>query len=113
LIIRRPRDQRATRSGAHDSPATIKVCSGRSSGRSGSTTQCIEVRTHQGIGEGLLYDVVRVGGRFGGPISKRAAKAMDRYIQLRSTYVNVGTEFGVKTSIALGIAFSVNVMNRH
>ena len=33
-----------------------------------------------GVGEGLLYDVVRVGGRFGGPISKRAAKAMDRHI---------------------------------
>jgi hypothetical protein len=49
LIIRRRRDQRATRSGAHDSPATIKVCNGRSSGRTGSTTQCVEVRTHQGI----------------------------------------------------------------
>src|SRR4051812_38431000 len=36
-----------------------------------------------GVGEGLLYDVVRVGGRFGGPISKRAAKAMDRHIASR------------------------------
>src|SRR3981081_672475 len=37
-------------------------------------------RIADGVGEGLLYDVVRVGGRLGGPISKRAAKAMDRSI---------------------------------
>jgi hypothetical protein len=39
-------------------------------------------RIADGVGEGLLYDVVRVGGRLGGPVSKRAAKAMDRYIAL-------------------------------
>src|SRR4051795_10970331 len=32
------------------------------------------------VGEGLLYDVVRVGGRLGGPVSKGAAKAMDGHI---------------------------------
>jgi hypothetical protein len=39
-------------------------------------------RIADGVGEGLLYDVVRVGGRLGGPVSEGAAKAMDRYIAL-------------------------------
>jgi hypothetical protein len=37
-------------------------------------------RIADGVGEGLLYDVVGVGGRLGGPVSERAAKAMDRHI---------------------------------
>ena len=43
-----------------------------------------------GVGEGLLYDVVRVGGRLGGPVSKRAAKAMDRYIALLHLLQHMG-----------------------
>src|SRR4051812_4480070 len=39
-------------------------------------------RVADSVGEGLLYDVVRVGGRLGGPVSEGAAKAMDRYIAL-------------------------------
>ena len=37
-------------------------------------------RIADGVREGLLYDVVRVGGRLGGPIPEGAAKAMDRHI---------------------------------
>src|SRR4030088_1736015 len=39
-------------------------------------------RIADGVGEGLLYDVVRVGGRLGGPISKRAAETLGRSIAL-------------------------------
>ena len=37
-------------------------------------------RIADSVGKGLLDDMVRVGGRLGGPVSERAAKAMDRYI---------------------------------
>jgi hypothetical protein len=39
-------------------------------------------RVADGVGEGLLHHVVPVGSRLGGPVSKRATKAMDRYIAL-------------------------------
>ena len=39
-------------------------------------------RVADGVGEGLLHHVVPVGSRLGGSVSKRATKAMDRYIAL-------------------------------
>ena len=39
-------------------------------------------RVPDSVGQRLLYDMVRVGSRLGGSVSKRATKAMDRYIAL-------------------------------
>ena len=39
-------------------------------------------RVADGVGEGLLHHVVPVGSRLGCSVSKRATKAMDRYIAL-------------------------------
>ena len=37
-------------------------------------------RIADSVSEGLVYDVVRMGGRLGGPVSERAAEPMDRHI---------------------------------
>jgi hypothetical protein len=39
-------------------------------------------RIADGVSKGLLNDVVRVGRRLGGPVSERAAKAMNSHIAL-------------------------------
>ena len=57
----------------HEVPALLKKV---------TASICSLDRVADSVGKGLLNDVVRVNRRLGGPVSERAAKAMDRHIAL-------------------------------
>ena len=57
----------------HEVPALLKKV---------TASICGLDRVADSVGKGLLNDMVRVGRRLGGPVSERAAKAMDGHIAL-------------------------------